>query len=82
MSDLQDEVISSSEAKKHWHATLDHVVDENREVVITRYGTPIAKIVRYTGPSVEQRAFGSLRGTVHVHSDIVESTGEVWDAES
>ncbi len=82
MSDVRGEVISSSEAKKHWHATLDHVVDENREVVITRYGNPIAKIVRFSGSSVEQPAFGALRGTVRVHSDIVGSTGEAWDAES
>jgi prevent-host-death family protein len=48
-------------------------------IVITKRGKPIAKLV----PAVEapRQVFGCLKGTVTIHGDITEPTGEVWNAE-
>ena len=64
-------------------ATCLKLMEEVRQgggpIVITKRGKPVAKLV-----PVEERPhdiFGRLRGTVTIHGDIIEPTGEVWDAE-
>lgn len=30
----------------------------------------------------EMKVFGKLKGTIHIKKDIIESVGEVWNADS
>ena len=58
---------------------MDDVSKFHQEIVITKYGRPVAKIV-----PCEQKStgfFGMLRGSVSIKGDIVKSTGEKWEAD-
>ncbi len=59
---------------------LDEVRDRRCEIVITKHGKPVAKLV----PFEEKRPdiFGYAKGTVTILGDIVGPTGEIWDADS
>ena len=61
------------EAKTH----LSRLVDEaakGREIVITKNGVPLAKIVAF--PDAPKRRFGDLRGKVSYSDDIMKPLPE------
>jgi prevent-host-death family protein len=70
----------ASQFKAQCLELMDYVRETGREVVITKYGEPVAKLV-----PVQRRlrgdGYGILKGTVTYHGDIVAPTGEEWDAE-
>lgn len=74
--------VSSSEMKNGWHGYLDRVIQAREEIVITRYGKPIAKLTPFDGDGEAERMFGFLAGTVTVHGDIIAPTGEEWEADA
>jgi prevent-host-death family protein len=59
---------------------MDQVRDRHCEIVITRRGKPVAKLVPYEQKSRD--IFGYLKGSVVIHDDIIEPTGEVWEADA
>ncbi|HEX9105622.1 MAG TPA: type II toxin-antitoxin system Phd/YefM family antitoxin [Longimicrobiales bacterium] len=74
--------ISASDFKNGWHEYLDEVVQARREVIVTRYGRPVAKLVPYDEAEASRGIFGWLAGTVTVEGDIVAPSGERWDADA
>lgn len=74
--------VSASEFKNAWHSYLDRVEQTREEVVVTRYGRPVAKLVPYEAEEKAGGIFGWLAGTVTVHGDIVAPTGEEWEADA
>lgn len=59
---------------------MDEVEETGREVVITKRGRPVARLV----PVAEAGArdvFGCMRGTVTVVGDIVVPLEEPWEAD-
>ncbi|MES2176354.1 MAG: type II toxin-antitoxin system prevent-host-death family antitoxin [Gemmatimonadota bacterium] len=55
---------------------MDDVHAHRKEVVITKHGTAVAKLV---APDVQApSAFGFLRGTLLAHGDIVSPDFEPW----
>lgn len=73
--------VPASEVKNEWHAYLDRVIQTREEIVITRYGKPVARLSPVEEAS-ERSIVGWLRGTVAVHGDIIAPTGEPWDADA
>jgi prevent-host-death family protein len=74
--------VPASEVKNAWHRWLDRVEQGREEVVITRYGRPIARLVPYREEGAEPSILCFLEGTVTVHGDIVAPTGERWEADN
>jgi prevent-host-death family protein len=74
--------VSASDLKNSWHEFLERVSQARQEVVVTRYGHPIAKLSPYEGPGDGGGIFGSLAGSVTVHSDIIAPVSEAWDADA
>lgn len=74
--------VSASELKNSWHQFLEQVAQGRQELVVTRYGRPIAKLSPYGGPGGDSGIFGSLAGSVTVHGDITAPIGEAWDADA
>lgn len=72
--------IPAGEFKARCLELMDEVRDRHLEIVITKRGKPVAKLV----PIEEEppAIFGFLKGTVKFHGDIVASTGERWDADA
>lgn len=59
---------------------MDQVQSSGEEIIITKRGKPVAKLV----PVDEKPSpvFGRMKGTVIEHGDIVTPTGEKWDADA
>jgi prevent-host-death family protein len=77
--------VPASEVKNSWHQYLDRVSRQRQEVVVTRYGKPIAKLVPIEPSGEDEQTaglFGWLRGTVTVHGDIIAPIDEPWDADA
>ncbi|MCC7265488.1 MAG: type II toxin-antitoxin system prevent-host-death family antitoxin [Candidatus Latescibacteria bacterium] len=73
--------IAAGQFKAKCLKIMDKVHHTREEVTITKRGKPVARLV----PVEETPAkalFGFLRGSVVIKGDIVESTGEIWDAEA
>ena len=59
---------------------MDEVQKNHLEIVITKFGKPVAKLVPVEGVKPKP-VFGCMKGTVRIHGDIVASTGEIWFAD-
>lgn len=73
--------VPASELKNSWHEYLDRVDQGNEEIVVTRYGKPVARLVPYIRDETGGGIFGCLTGTVTIRGDIVNGTGEIWEAD-
>jgi prevent-host-death family protein len=70
--------IPAGEFKTHCLRLMDQVAEQHGEIVITKFGKPVAKLV-----PVEETApdsYGVLAGTVtYLDPDLVSPDHEVWD---
>lgn len=66
------------EAKTHLSRILEQVAT-GEEVVISKAGTPVAKVVPLH-PTVKRTGRGSLRGTIHIADDFDELPDDLADA--
>ena len=59
---------------------LDEVRQNRKEIVITKRGKAVAKLV-----PVEEKAppeiFGRMKGSIEILGDIISPIGEIWNAE-
>ena len=69
--------IPAGEFKAKCLALLDEVRDERKELVITKRGVAVARILPMEPVSVSSG--GRMAGTVQIHGDLF-STGEKWEA--
>lgn len=60
-----------SDFKKHCVGILNKVHDQCTQVVVTKRGKPLAKVVPLSGPGVEKRKPGDCAGVVHIVGDII-----------
>ncbi len=75
--------VPASEVKNAWHSYLDRVSQAREEIVVTRYGKPMAKLTPYEEAAATTAGFfGCLAGTVTVHAGIISPTGEAWEADA
>jgi prevent-host-death family protein len=75
--------VASSEFKNTLHELLDRVAQGNEEIVITRYGRPVARLCPLDEEAaMETKLFGCMAGTVTVVGDIVAPLDEAWDADA
>ena len=73
-------LMPAGEFKAHCLEVMDRVKLKRMEVIVTKHGKPVAKLVPIdeSGPEL----FGFLAGSVTYHGDIVAPTGETWNAEA
>jgi len=71
--------IPAGEFKAKCLQLMDEVEKSKQEIVITKYGKPIAKLVPYT--QEKKSYFGALKGSFTYIGDIVSPVSENdWDA--
>ena len=58
---------------------MDEVRDHHREIVITKRGKPVAKLVPFEDKRPD--IFGYAKGSLVILGDIVGPTGDIWDAD-
>ena len=67
--------ISTDKFKASCLALLEQVADTGRELVVTKRGKPIARVV-----PMDHQAWASLAGSVVHEHDLVSPTGAAWEA--
>ena len=73
--------ISAELFKKRCFQLITTVQKSKKEIVITKFGKPIAKLVPILKKAKTKSLFGCMKGTVKIHGDIIASTGEQWFAD-
>ena len=75
--------IQAAEFKAKCLKLMDTVQKYGEEIIITKHGKPIAKLVAMKLPEKEKDDswFGCMKGTGKIVGDIVGPTGEKWNAE-
>ena len=71
--------VAAGEFKAHCLRLIDEVASRRTEIVVTKRGKPLAKLVPLDAEPAD--LFGCLAGTVTIHGDIVAPLGESWDAD-
>lgn len=74
--------VSASDVKKGWHHYVDRVARAREVIVVTRYGRPVAQLSPVGEAAPGGSLVGALAGTVTFHGDVVEPTGERWNADA
>ena len=69
--------VSATEFKTHCLALMDEVQQSGEEIVITKHGKPVARVLPAERASGD--LIGALRGRIRVNGDI-QTTGLKWDA--
>ncbi len=72
--------ISAGQFKAQCLKLMDEVKARHGEVVITKRGKPVARLVPYDDTPVPIHGF--MKNTVKILGDVVSPVGEKWDAES
>ena len=71
--------VPASQFKARCLKLMDEVRDRHCEIVITKRGKPVAKLVPFEDKRPD--IFGYAKGSVVILGDIVGPTGEIWDAD-
>ncbi len=71
--------IAAAKFKSQCLALMDEVERKRMEIVITKRGRPVAKLVPVDEGT--NALFGGMRGTARVTGDIVAPTGVRWNAQ-
>ena len=70
--------IPAGEFKARCLELMDQVRDRHESIVVTKHGTPVAKLVPYEQEPPD--IFGFMKGTVLWYGDIVSPIDVEWDA--
>jgi len=74
---IQSKKIAAAKFKATCLALMDEVQTSGQEIIVTKYGKPVAKLVPLESKSMER--FNKLRGKGKIKGDIVSPLGkEVW----
>ena len=68
--------IKASEFKAKCLKLMDEVADSGTEIVITKNGRPVSRLVPY-----REKNFGRDRNKIRILGDIIEPIDVTWDAE-
>lgn len=74
-------VIPAGEFKARCLKLMDEIGEEGGELIITKRGKPIAKLVPVDRPAEQESVFGSMRGSVTFHGDIIGPFHEDWEVD-
>ena len=72
--------IKASEFKARCLKLMDEVADNGAEIVITKNGRPVSRLVPYR--KKPDTLFGIDRGKLEIHGDIDEPLDVAWEAEA
>jgi prevent-host-death family protein len=77
---MKHQTIAAGKFKATCLGLLDEVQRERKEIIITKRGKPVARIVPVETEKIPN-LFGRMKGSVEILGDIISPIGEIWDAE-
>jgi prevent-host-death family protein len=72
---------TAGEFKATCLALMDDVASSGGEIVITKRGRPVARLVP-AAPRRSPSLFGRMAGTVRIQGDLIAPLEDAWDAEA
>ena len=72
--------VSAANFKTNCLRLMDEVAQRRMPLIITKRGKPIAKLVPLDDKPID--IFGRMAGTIKICGDIIEPTGEAWEADA
>jgi prevent-host-death family protein len=78
--DADAEWVTAAEFKTHCLRLIDEVHHGRGNVVVTRHGRPMARLVPYDTSIMS--LFGHLQGTVVFSGDLISPIDEAWEADA
>jgi prevent-host-death family protein len=72
--------VPASEFKAHCLQLMDQVEQTRAEIVVTKHGRPVARLVPIDEAAAEP--FGFLAGTVQASDDLVAPIEDSWEADA
>lgn len=72
--------IAAGEFRAHCLELIDRVHSTHEEILITKRGVIMAKLVA-AGKPVKRPLFGAMKGSVTILGDLVQPIDEPWQAE-
>jgi prevent-host-death family protein len=79
MTIVMTEQIAAGVFKAKCLRLLDEVQRTRKEIVVTKRGRPVARVVPVNTPDTQW--FGRMKGTLKICGDIISPIDEVWDAD-
>ncbi|HLP48023.1 MAG TPA: type II toxin-antitoxin system prevent-host-death family antitoxin [Candidatus Kapabacteria bacterium] len=73
--------LTAVEFKSKCLELMDQVEENHEEVIITRDGKPVAKLIPVE-EEIEHPLFGFMKGTVKIKGDIITPLDEKWEVEN
>jgi prevent-host-death family protein len=73
--------VAAGQFKAQCLKLMDQVQQTKEEIVITKHGKPIAKLVPIEETTTFQSILGFMKGSVQVVGDIVSAVDEDWEAD-
>lgn len=77
---MSDRQVPAAEFKAHCLQLLDQVQKSGVPLTVTKRGKPVAKLVPISAAKSGSLR-GCMRGLVSIDGDLVEPTGETWEAD-
>ena len=72
--------IAAGEFKARCLELMRHVQKFHEEIVITKFGKPVAKLTPIDD-AAPKSLYGYMKDSITISGDIVEPIGETWNAE-
>jgi prevent-host-death family protein len=72
--------IAAGEFKAKCLGIIDEVAQNREEVIITKRGRPLAKLVPLDAETPE--LFGRMKASATIHGNIIADTDESWEADT
>lgn len=69
--------VAATEFKATCLSLMDEVADAGTEIIVTKHGRPVAKLVPITD-APRQPLFGAMKGSILWHGDIVSPNHDMW----
>lgn len=78
---MESREIAAGEFKAHCLKLLDEVHESGREYIVTKRGRPVARLVPLAPEKKKKRKsiLGCMKGTIHIHGDIIGPFHDVWE---
>ena len=73
--------IAAGQFKAQCLKLMDQIQQTKEEVIITKYGTPVARLVPIESDQAES-IVGWMKGSVKITGDIVAPIDEVWSVDA
>lgn len=74
--------LSMREFEARCRQVVEEALARHEEVLLTRDGHAVARLVPVaTGSQPSASLFGRMAGSARIHGDIVDPTGDPWDAD-